>query len=176
MSPDIAELLHSLAGRKRSLGPAEYLFHLGEPVVALHIVQDGEIHLIRHQEDGSAIVLQRAGPGDVLAEASLFSDRYHCDAVVGASATVLRIPKRQLLGRLRRDPDFAVAWAAHLAREIQNTRFRSEVLSLRTVAARLDAWSAWHGGLPPRGEWKQLARQIGVSAEALYREVARRRA
>ena len=43
------------------------------------------------------------------------------------------------------------------------------------VSARLDAWLAWHGELPPRGDWKQLADQIGVSPEALYREMARRR-
>lgn len=28
---------------------------------------------------------------------------------------------------------------------------------------------------PPKGEWKQLAQQIGASPEALYREFARRR-
>lgn len=30
-------------------------------------------------------------------------------------------------------------------------------------------------GLPAKGEWKSVAQQIGVSPEALYREIARRR-
>jgi len=40
----------------------------------------------------------------------------------------------------------------------------------------LDAWIAGNGGdFPPRGEWKLIAGQIGVSPEALYREIAKRR-
>ncbi len=175
MSRKIIDRLKSVGGRDRFLAPAEYLFHQGEPVVSLFVVLVGEIHLIRHHEDGGTVILQRARPGEVLAEASLFSDSYHCDAVARTHATVRCIPKRRLRNRFREDPEFAEAWAAHLAREIQNTRFRAEVLSLRTVASRLEAWLAWHGETPPKGEWKQLAQQIGVSPEALYREMATRR-
>lgn len=175
MSGSISDLLKSSGGRERVAGAGEYLFHQGEPVLALFVVLDGDVHLIRHQKDGGAIVLQRAGPGELLAEASLFSGQYHCDAVAITNATLRSIPKRQLLDRLRDEPDFAMAWAGHLAREIQNARFRSEVLSLKTIAARLDAWRAWHGEMPPKGEWTELARQIGVSPEALYREMAKRR-
>lgn len=175
MSDSICELLRSSGGRQCVAGAGEYLFHQGEPVLALFVVLEGAVHLIRHEPDGAPIILQRAGPGDILAEASLFSDRYHCDGVAMSDAAVRSIPKGPLLDRLRKKPDLAVAWAAHLAREVQNARFRSEVLSLKTVAARLDAWLAWHGEMPPKGDWTQLARQIGVSPEALYREMAKRR-
>lgn len=175
MSGNLVDLLKGFRGRKRTLAAGEYLFHLGEPVAALFVVLEGEVHLIRHQEDGGTIILQRASPDEILAEASLFSDRYHCDAMARTRIKVQSIPKRELLGRLRNEPDFAEAWAAHLAREIQIMRFRSEVLSLRTVASRLDAWLAWQGELPPKGEWKEIANQIGVSPEALYREIAKRR-
>jgi CRP-like cAMP-binding protein len=175
MSGNIVELLQSMGGRERSLVEGEFLFHQGDPVTAFFVVRDGLIHLVRHQEDGRAIVLQRAGPGGILAEASLFSERYHCDAVAATSARVHGVPKQPLRRRFRNDPDFAEEWAAHLAREIQEARFRSEVLALRTVAARLDAWRAWYGAFPPKGEWRHFAEQIGVSPEALYRELARRR-
>ncbi len=176
MSGAIIPTLAAMGGPERALAPGAFLFHQGEPTAALFVVLDGRIHLIRHQEGGSALVLQRAGPGDVLAEASLFSGRYHCDAIAQTAARVRGIPNRSLRERFRREPEFAEAWAAHLAHEIQDARFRSEVLSLRTVAARLDAWLAWYGALPPKGEWTGLADQIGVSPEALYRELARRRA
>jgi hypothetical protein len=65
--------------------------------------------LIPHQEDGGAIILQRASPGEILAEAWLFSERYHCDATARTRVKVQSIPKRQLLGRLRNEPDFAQA-------------------------------------------------------------------
>ena len=48
MFRDIIDRLKSVGGRERSLGPAEYLFHLGEPVVSLFVVLEGDIHLIRH--------------------------------------------------------------------------------------------------------------------------------
>ncbi|MFP4539215.1 MAG: Crp/Fnr family transcriptional regulator [Dichotomicrobium sp.] len=167
--------LTSAGGQKRTLGAGEYLFHIGEPVAALFVVLEGEVHLIRHQEHGGAIVLQRAGPGEILAEASLFSGHYHCDALTEKGAIVQSVAKRELRERLRNEPDFAEAWAAHLAGEVQIMRLRAEILSLKTVASRLDAWLAWHGELPPKGEWARLAKEIGLSPEALYREIARRR-
>lgn len=175
MSVSFADLLGALQGHERSLVPGEHLFHSGEPVATAFIVLTGEIQLRRHQEDGRVLVLQRAGGGELVAEASLFSERYHCDAVATTHTRMRTVSKQHLLSRLRSDPDFAEALAAHLAREIQGLRFRSEVLSLQTVASRVNAWEMWHGTLPPRGEWKQLAQQIGVSPEALYREMAKRR-
>lgn len=44
---------------------------------------------------------------------------------------------------------------------------------MRTVWERLDGWLALHGELPPRGGWIEIAREIGVTPEALYRELAR---
>jgi CRP-like cAMP-binding protein len=175
MSMSLSEALWTMATRPRTLAAGEHAFHRDDPVSLLFIVVEGRINLLRFSEAGAAIVLQRAGAGDILAEASLFSERYHCDAVADTPASLLCIPKRRFRGRLRSDPDFAEAWARHLGREIQITRLRSEVLSLKTVAARFDAWLAWHGEAPAKGEWKQLAHEIGVSPEALYRELAKRR-
>lgn len=60
--------------------------------------------------------------------------------------------------------------------ELQNARLHAEILSLKTVAQRLDAWMTWKDGVFPRkGEWKTIASQLGVSPEALYREIAKRR-
>jgi CRP-like cAMP-binding protein len=122
-------------------------------------------------------VLQRARANSVLAEASLFSERYHCDALAVAPTRTLAIGKAAMRAAIESDPRFAAGWAAYLAREVQKTRLRAEILSLRTVAERLDAWIAANDGRPPvKGEWKTVASEIGTSAEALYREAARRRA
>ncbi|SFI57623.1 hypothetical protein SAMN05216525_110176 [Bradyrhizobium sp. Gha] len=59
------------------------------------------------------------------------------------------------------------------AHGLQHSRFQ---LSMKTVAARLDAWIEWNGKLPPKGEWVSLAAELAVSPEALYREIGRRRA
>lgn len=152
------------------------LFHLGDRVRVLHVVLEGKVGLVRHQEDGRRVVLQHAGPGTVLAEASFFAHRYHCGGVAMSSARIGTVPVDRLRVLFREDPAFADAWGRHLATEVQRARLRSDILTLRTVAERLDAWLIWHDQtLPEKGGWKSVAEQISVSLEALYRELARRR-
>ena len=177
MSQDTVDLFAKSASTKRRLGAGAFVFQQGDPVRAMFHVVSGGVLLIRHQPDGAAIVLQRAAPGDILAEASLFADRYHCDAIAPLPTTLRSFGKRALRAQLAASPKLAEAWAGHLARELQATRTRAEILSLKTVAQRLDAWIAANQGAPPtKGEWKSLANEIGVSPEALYRELAKRRA
>lgn len=174
MSSEILDLLRSSGGPQRDLDPGEYLFHLGESVRWLHVVLEGEAHLVRFGENGGSVILQRTRVGGVVAEASLFARTYHCDAIASVSTTVQSVPRSELRKRLREEPDIAETFMTHLAHEIQNTRFRAELLSLRTIEARLEAWESWCGEIPPKGEWKNFAQEIGVSPEALYRELARR--
>lgn len=167
------------------------LFRQGDPVRLLHVIVRGEAHLLRHQPGGTTLTLQRAGPGSILAEASLYSDRYHCDAVAVRPTEALALPAAAIRTGLAAEPELAAVWAAFLAREVQSARLRAEILSLRTVAERLDAWfsandgarpatGTWTGGAKTGGAWargegKRAATEMGVSPEALYRELARRR-
>jgi hypothetical protein len=43
------------------------------------------------------------------------------------------------------------------------------------VAERLAAWITLNGRLPPKGRRREVASEIGVTPEALYRELGRRR-
>ena len=74
------------------------------------------------------------------AEASLFASRYHCDAVAEQASRMARIGKAKVLRALREDPRRSFELAAHLAGEVQGARARAELLSLRTVGERLQAW------------------------------------
>ncbi len=50
------------------------------------------------------------------------------------------------------------------------------MLAIRSLARRLDAWLELNDfSLPPKGNWQTLARELAVSPEALYRELARRK-
>ena len=176
MSQSIEPYLGNLRGRQLHFANGRSLFLRGDPVTDMHFVIKGSIHLVRHQSDGSALTLQRAGPGAMLAEASLYSRTYHCDAVAFGAADTCVYTKVSLKRLLAKSPEFSNVWANYLALELQRSRLRSEILSLRTVSERLDAWIAWNGGsFPQKGEWKMVANQIGVSPEALYREIAKRR-
>ena len=176
MSRQIAKLLEPLRSTERRLPEGGLLFHRGDAVTHLFLVRDGTIELTRHQADGTIVILQRAPRNEFLAEASVFSQHYHCDAVAAAPSVVLAVRTIDVRSRLAQSPEFAEAWSAYLAREVQDARLRSEILSLKTVARRLDAWLLSHEErMPAKGEWKSLAHEIGVSAEALYRELGRRK-
>ncbi len=176
MSPFLEERLRHLPSRSYSFPAGDHLFHRGDPIGVIHVVQDGMVHLVRHQADGSALVIQRAGPGQILAEASLYSPVYHCDAITAEASMTKAFPKADLLERMSRDPAFADTWARHLAEQLQRSRLQTEILSRKTVASRLDAWIDWTGEPDlPKGTWKTIANEIGVSPEAFYREMAKRR-
>ncbi len=176
MCLSLTDRLRKLAHSTNRFGSGEFLFRKGDDVLSLHLIEEGEVHLVRHQVDGFALTLQRAGAGAILAEASLFSEFYHCDAVAVKSARTHLVRKLTIRDEIARDASFAEAWSAFLAREVQSTRLRAEILSLRTVAERLDAWIAsTEGCLPVKGEWKTIAAEIGTSPEALYRELSKRR-
>lgn len=176
MSENIAQQIIKRAEQSRLLEKGAFLFHEGDLVRSVFVIQDGLVELTRHQLDGAPVILQRATDGAVLAEASVYSDVYHCAALVALPSTVFQLPKPTFLTCLREDRHFSELWSMHLAREVHAARYRSEILSRKTVSDRLDGWMAWYENkLPEKGQWKSVAEQIGVSPEALYRELARRR-
>lgn len=176
MSEPIMAMLAGLSPLRRSFTAGSVLFRQSDPVERLHLVLDGEVHLVRHHADGSSLVLQRARAGDLLAEASLFSEHYHCDAQAAQPTTTMSVSKAAARAAFHADDRFASTWASYLAHRVQEARIRAEILSMRTVAERLDAWLAASEGRPPaRGGWRSVASEIGVSPEALYRELSVRR-
>ena len=175
MSDDLFPLLLQLPGRHMKYSAGEAVFRMQDQVQNLHAICEGRVHLVRHQKDGTKLILQRADANAVLAEASLYSPRYHCDAIAETDSVTWAVNRSQLRRHLQQDSILSEAWSRHLAHEVQKARLHAEILSLKTVAARVDSWIDWHGALPERGHWATIAPQIGVSPEALYRELAKRR-
>lgn len=175
----LSSLVHKLSGlsrREQKLAAGDILFRSGDQVVSIFLVTAGALRLSRALPHGFQLTLQRAAPGAILAEASLFADRYHCDAIADQVSVVRVVPLRRIKAALSDDPGLASALARHLAHEVHRARAHTETLSLKTVAERLDAWITLNDGLlPPKGRWSQVASEIGVTPEALYRELARRR-
>ncbi len=152
------------------------LFFAGDPVRFIHLIESGAIHLERTQINGQVTCFQRAQSGDILAEASLYARAYHCDAKVVQQTRLRRLPIAQFSKRLGSDLALSEAWAARLARTVQKTRLLAEIRSFKTVEQRLDAWIDEYGALPAKGQWQDVAQELAVTREALYREMARRRA
>lgn len=140
----------------------------------MFFVASGEVVLRRLGSQGEVVVLQRARQGFV-AEASLQSSRYHCDAVVTVSGDVVGIPIEAVKQSLVSDPAFAMRWIGMLNLELVRLRLQCERLSIKGVRARLlhlMETEGQRGSLPIGAGLKSMASELGVSHEALYRTVA----
>ncbi len=158
----------------QTLEQGEALFRREDRVRSMYLVRSGAVALERPLKDGTALTLHVANEGSALAEASLFAETYHCDAVARSPAQILTLPRADFLSALHDHPHAALSLIEALSREVQAQRARIEILRLRRVSDRLYAWLDLHGE-PLNGEWIKVADQIGVSPPALYRELARRR-
>lgn len=176
MSGLLIAALAPLPWTDRHVAAGARVFHAGDAVRSMFIVAEGAARLVRRRPDGDALVLQIARAGEPFAEASLTAARYHCDGEAQGPTRLRQAPVDAVKTLFARDATAATAWIAHLGAQVQAARWRVELLGLRTVAGRLDAWLDWRGAdLPPRGAWRSLAEELGVTPEALYRELARHR-
>lgn len=157
------------------LQKGDVLFRNAEQVKFMFLVEVGCVELVRHSRSGARLILSRVGSGSVLAEASGYAKAYHCDGVSLGPSRVKRIPTTEFQQRLTEDASLQYAWAKALAHELQAARMNAEVRSLRTVAEKVDVWLESHETLPPKGELQILAQVLGVTREALYRELAKRK-
>lgn len=173
----MSEALHSLFedAPPISLICGDELFHTDDKVCRVFFVAKGQVDLVRYTSAGDRMVLHRATSGQVLAEASVYSERYHCHGVAAKPSCIRSISVGDFRTQLHNCPDISQEWARMLAHTLQAARTTSEIRSLRTVGQRLDAWNDANRPLPPKGQINGLADALGVSREALYRELAKRR-
>jgi CRP-like cAMP-binding protein len=153
------------------------VFRTGGPTHSVFFVESGIVRLVRYGRAGEQVVLHEARAGEFFAEASLDSARYHCDAVAGAPTTLLQIPAAALRSLLDADRAFAREWEALLARQLRAVRTRVERLSLKGAVERIRHLLVSEGRgtqceVAIRGTWKDLAHELGLTHEVLYRTLA----
>lgn len=161
----------------RELAADEVLFRQGDKATAIFEVQEGRLRLIRMTIDSRPVVLHTARKGDLFAEAALFAETYHCDALAATGSLVRIYSKPDLLLAFRRDPALGERFMAHLARQIHLLRTRLEERNIRSATERVlhhIALAAGKGGTTMRldGSLIDLAAELGLTHEALYRALA----
>jgi CRP-like cAMP-binding protein len=164
-----------LPATTRRLKAGDILFRQGDPSAALHLLHRGRLRLQRHTPEGTLVILHTARAGESFAEAALFAPRHHCDAVALADSLVVSVPKPALLAALRDEPERALRLAAMLAAQLRTLRGRLETRNIRSARERLLHHVAASGGAvaAPRGGLSDLAAELGLTREALYRTIAR---
>ena len=162
---------------ERKLKAGEALFRLGDKATGFYEVVSGRVRLVRVDRVGRETVLHIAGPAETLAEASLFSGQYHCDAVASSDATVRVYPKRQVVSVFEKDPKALKTFTAMLAHQVMSLRTRLQQRNIRSARERVRQFLALNIGPDGRsvelhGTVKDLAAEIGLTHEALYRALA----
>lgn len=164
------------AGVERTLKTGQSLFRMGTRTAGLYEVVRGKIRLVRTDASGRESILYSAAAGNVIAEASLFSTVYHCDALASVNSLVRLYPRAAILAEFQRDPKAAQAFMAVLAREIMRLRTRLELGSIHSARDRVRHYLALNATADGRivlpGTIKDLAAELGLSHEALYRTLA----
>ena len=161
----------------RVLASGELLFRQGDRAEAIYRVETGRLRLIRRTIDDHLVILHTAGRGEFFAEASLFAEAYHCDAIAAAQSRVWVYPKAIVMDALRTDPALAETFIARLARQLQELRARMELRNIRSARERVLQYLRLRAGVHGRsiaieGQFQDIAAEIGISREALYRTLA----
>jgi CRP-like cAMP-binding protein len=165
------------AGTERALEAGQSLFRQGARTLGLYEVVRGKVRLARFDRSGREVVLYSASAGETIAEASLFSSTYHCEAVATTDAVVRLYPKALVLAELEGNPQAARAFMAMLARQVMNLRTSLEQRNIRSARERVRHYlavnlSADGQTVSPPGSLKDLAARLGLTHEALYRTLA----
>jgi CRP-like cAMP-binding protein len=177
ISPDA--LPASLAARSavRVLAEGELLFRQGYRASAIYRVESGRLRLIRRTVDDHLVILHAARQGEFFAEASLFADAYHCDAIAAAPSSVKVYSKEVVKEALRTDPALAEGFMARLAHQLQELRTRMELRNIRSARERILQYlrlrAGFHGrSIAIEGQLQDIAAEIGMTREVLYRTLA----
>lgn len=165
-------------GVERTLDVGQILFRQGSRAAGLYDVIRGRVHLARVDAAGRETIVYIATAGDTLAEGSLFSAIYHCDAIAPTKAIVRFYPKAAVLAEFQRNPKAAQTFMAILARQVMSVRTRLHLCNIRSARDRVRDYLAINSGADGRtvllpGTVKDLAAYLGLTHEALYRTLAR---
>lgn len=168
--------LAGVAPERRQLPAGDRLFSQGDRTFGVFHVASGRIRLQRITPDGSTVTIHLARAGEMFAEASLFSEQYHCDAVAEMESDILVYPKAEVTSRLRAEPEALWQFARELAGRLQGMRTRYEIKQIRSAPERVLQWLRMRSGRDGvfrfPGMAKDIASEVGLTHEAFYRALA----
>jgi CRP-like cAMP-binding protein len=170
------------SARTRAYEPGAHVFMEGDQAEALYIVGSGTVELMKSDRSGREKQVRRVGPGQMFAEAALFSgETYPATAVARTKAELIVITKEGFRSLVTKHPEIALAIIGTMADLLRHLNAKLASTALESADKRLasfimrrqkeDGRSDVHLGLPK----KELARTLGVTPETLSRALAKLR-
>lgn len=172
MANELLKLLETLKPTRRTLAAGELLFRAGDPATALFHVEQGVVRQSR-----AGVPLHTVEAGDAFAEWALFTETCPCEAVAVTEAVVLGFAKTPVLLLLKAHPEINLAFSAMLARQLHRMRGRLELVRQKGARERVLGYLVRAGAadraVTLERTLTEVAHDIGITREALYRTLAR---
>lgn len=165
------------ADKQITLSKGEFLFHAGDSVENFYLVIQGRIRMSRLTLDGKESIMYEGIAGETFAEASLFSDKYHCDAVAVEDGTLDVFNKAHFLTSLENNPQLSQTYMAMLARQVQQLRTQIELRNINSAHERTYKFLVLNadttGLVTLHTSLKDIALQLGLAHETFYRSLSK---
>ncbi len=161
----------------RAFKRGDHVFSQGSPAHHIFRVAEGQVKLERFTIEGRSVLMHVSDDGESFAEAALFSDVYHCNAIAVVPSRVDFYPKDQVLDIIGSDTEKAKRLIAYLAHQVRNLRTRLELRNILSARERVFRYlllnvSPINSEVTISIPLKQLAIELGLAHETFYRELA----
>lgn len=166
MQDDPFSKLPQAARRSFDMQQGDVLFGQNQPTSGMYRVVSGCVTLQRVTLAGDALTLHRAVSGGYFAEASIFSESYHCEAVCTKAGRVMKIAKDAVVAEMQSNPAFFEGFTKLLAVQVQQYRVHIEMLAIRSAKERVLV-AVQAGYL--EATVPEFASRINLTHEACYR-------
>lgn len=172
----LEQACHSGCALSVALEPGQALFRQGDSPPGLPFLTNGRIDLLRHTESGRSVRIHAARAGETFAEASIFAEACHCDAIAAEPSSLRLLPKRSVLEAFDTQPTLGQVFSLHLAQSLMAARRLLELRAItpltERVLARLSDLADSTGTLPRQTSLLSVAADLDVTPPALYRAIA----
>ncbi len=158
---------------QRTFDKGESVFAQGQPVLNMYYIETGRVKLLRDTAEGTPVVMHVAFSGEVIAEASLFANTYHCVAVADSKTKICYVNKADLFNILEQDLVAMKTLLALYAHQIIELRILNEIKNIRSAKERVLAFLRHEMDADKKVKLtmalKDIAYRLGLSHEAFYR-------
>ncbi|HEY5957014.1 MAG TPA: Crp/Fnr family transcriptional regulator [Polyangiaceae bacterium] len=125
--------------KARELARGDYLWHAGDPAVALTIIRAGLVKVVKPGPNGRRTIVGLFGAPETVGDAAVLrSIPYPADALVMTNtASLVEIPRQTLLEVLDADPRLSLSCASAVQNKLTALLNKIEILSAGAVEVRL---------------------------------------
>lgn len=156
-------------GESVSLPPGTYLFHEGDKASATFVIDQGQVEIFRGSGAGRRVVAH-AGPGSVLGDVAMFSDKPHiADARASTLVRARRFERSRLLPELAVNPGLLLRWLVAALGRLESNQRHIVGLLHKTVLAQVADLLLEESARQPDVNLSQstMAALLGVSRQSV---------